>query len=331
MTGKDSTGPRPDTGLSSGGRAGARAGRKGVIFTFPITIRLDAKACYNNAEDVNNYGSIYQYDPLGSIIPIGGGTTTYWGANTFTALNDQALEAVGFYTTDSNVSCNIYIYKNTGPNGPTDGLLAATRLSASAYAGYYAVKLNAPVPLSTGERFSVVIQFNNSIYRFPVAIEKPIEDYSSKAAANPGESWISKNGQDWKDLCFFHANSNVCIKAFTTAPPVSRSIVTCQASWEVGKVWIISKYYGNVTFRIENLREVPVSRVVIYRKNNDENYQAHYEISADAFQGGSYTYIDKYLDPTIQYTYHVTAYDSSGTITGRSEEQTVFYRSFEGE
>lgn len=297
-------------------------GDGGYFYMSYYDTALDPCAVYNNAEETTNYGTIYQYDPLGSVISVGG-NTTYWAANTFTAINDQDLEAVSFYTTDVNARCNIRIYKNTGFNGPTDGALLAERLSALTYPGYYTVKLNAPVPLDTGERFSVVVQFINSSYKFPVAIEKPIPDYSSKATADPGESWVSGDGVNWRDLTVSQPGSNVCIKAFTTGPAAPPSLISCRAVRETQKVWIITKYYGEVTFTVENIGAAPVSRVVIYRKVNDENYQPHLEIPADQLQNGSYTYIDKYLDPEVQYIYHITAFDSAGVIMGKSPEQTI--------
>jgi C1A family cysteine protease len=301
---------------------GADWGDGGYFYMSYYDTALDPCAVYNNAEETTNYGTVYQYDPLGSVVSIGG-STTYWAANTFTAVNDRDLEAVSFYTTDVNTRCNIHIYKNTGPGGPTSGVPVSERLSALTYPGYYTVKLTAPVPLHTGDRFSVVIKFVNSSFKFPVAIEKPIENYSSKAAANTGESWVSKDGTDWQDLTVSHPNSSVCIKAFTAGPTIPQAVISCQASRETQKVWIISKLYGVVTFRVENFQAVPLSQVVIYRKVNDENYEAVHEITADQLRDGSCTFIDKYLDAAFQYIYHVTAFDSSGMIIGKSPEQTI--------
>ncbi|HPJ26177.1 MAG TPA: lectin like domain-containing protein, partial [Synergistaceae bacterium] len=50
-----------------------------------------------------------------------------------------------------------------------------------------------------------------------IAIEEPVADYSEKATANPGESYVSSNGTAWMDLTTVagYEEANVALKAFT--------------------------------------------------------------------------------------------------------------------
>jgi C1A family cysteine protease len=303
---------------------GENWGENGYFYISYYDTSLVPNASFNNAEPADNYSAIYQYDPLGMTSAIGFRSRVYWGANVFTAVNDQALAAAGFYTNDANVTYDIYVYKNIGGNGPTDGILAAAQTGTLTYAGYYTVKLHTPVPLTTGERFSVVIRFTNPSYRFPVPIENPIEGYSHKAAANPGESFISADGLSWEDLTVSYPNSNVCIKAFSAAPYVPKPVIRFQVRVETINMWLITRIFGVVSVTIENLDEAPVPWVTLYRKENDERYQDLHSVSAGNFLNGGFTFYNRFLEPGTTYTYHATAYDFLGAILDRSEEQTVY-------
>jgi C1A family cysteine protease len=71
-------------------------------------------------ESTSNFDTVYSYDKLGQV-------SAYWElapktgsfANVFTANSSETIKAVGFYTTDLNVSYTISIYKNptSGPAG----------------------------------------------------------------------------------------------------------------------------------------------------------------------------------------------------------------------
>ncbi len=88
--------------------------------------------------------------------------------------------------------------------------------------GYRTVPLQAAVPLQQGECFSVVVKLTAPGVTKPVAIEYPIAGYSSKASANPGESYVSSDGETWQDLTTRNGldEANVCLKAFTTLTAV---------------------------------------------------------------------------------------------------------------
>lgn len=182
----------------------------------------DTRLGYNEsavftASENDNFDYNYQYDPLGWITQVGYQVLTAWGSNVFTSKNDEKLEAVGFYTTDVNTAYEVYIYKNptAGPiNSTKDYVVKET--GTCSLPGYHTHVLNSTVNLSSGEKFSVVIKFSNPSYTYPLAVEKPYPNYSSKAQANSGESYVSSDGTSWEDLTSNFAETNLCIKAFTT-------------------------------------------------------------------------------------------------------------------
>ena len=182
----------------------------------------DSRLGYNEnavftAERKDNYDYIYQYDPLGwTVKKEYPGSLIVWGGNVFSSKGNETLRAVGFYTTDINTVYDIYVYENPAA-GPVNSGRVFNVHESGIYSlpGYHTHVLNSPVKLRQGEKFSVVIKLNNPSAGGTLAVEQPIAPYSSKARANPGESYTSPNGIDWEDISR-SLDANVCIKAFTT-------------------------------------------------------------------------------------------------------------------
>jgi len=186
----------------------------------------DPKIGYNEnaaftAERTDNYDYVYQYDPLGWVVSKEySGSSIAWGGNVFSSEGNGTLRAIGFYTTDLNTVYDIYVYRN-----PVTGPLNSRRVSAlhekGSYPlpGYHTHALNSTLHLSPREKFSVVIKFTNPNAGGPLAVEQPIPFYSSKAKANPGESYTSQDGISWEDISR-SLESNLCIKAFTTTEEI---------------------------------------------------------------------------------------------------------------
>lgn len=194
---------------------GTEWGDNGYFFVSYYDSNIGASNSVFTAESASNYKSNYQYDPLGWTFSVGYGGPIGWCANVFTTKSDETLKAVSFYTTDSICNYEIYIYTNPesspinqfGPVLSTNGTISA--------AGYHTVPLGSGVQLKNGQKFSVVLKLSTPESKTPIAIEKPIAGWSSKAKANTGESFVSPDGKNWTDMTAYYSNTNVCIKAFT--------------------------------------------------------------------------------------------------------------------
>ena len=175
---------------------------------------------FDNAESPNNFSTIYQYDPLGWVSSMGStpSSSTGWGANIFTATSSEPLKAVSFYAVSSNLTYEIDIYSNVTVNMPTSGTLAVSQSGTLLNVGYVTIPLNKTVSLTTGMLFSVVVKFVTPGYNYPVPVEKPQANYSSKATYSPGESFFSAMEQSWNEISNSTQKSNVCIKAFAGQP-----------------------------------------------------------------------------------------------------------------
>ncbi|WP_255333392.1 lectin like domain-containing protein [Methanocalculus taiwanensis] len=167
-------------------------------------------------EDTGSYDRVYQYDPMGWVRSIGyTGSDTAWFANVFTAESDETLTAVGFYTPVVNSSYQINVY-TTPDDGPRQiGGVVSTQTGTIPSPGYHTIDIPA-ASLNAGETFSVVVRLETPGHNSPIPIECPIQGYSSKATANPGEGYISSTDSTWTDLTDEVENASVCLKAYTT-------------------------------------------------------------------------------------------------------------------
>lgn len=195
-------------------------GESGYYYISYYDAKLGTKENYafKQPEATTNYNRIYQYDPLGASSYVGNGATaTTWGANVFTAAASDNLAAVAFYTPVLNAAYEIYVYTNAA-SGPTSGVLAGSTSGTLTEAGYHTVALTTPIPLTSGQKFSIVLKLTTPGYNYPIAIEVPIANVLSPTA-NAGESFISIAGTSWSDITTLtgYANTNVCVKGFTAA------------------------------------------------------------------------------------------------------------------
>jgi C1A family cysteine protease len=166
------------------------------------------------------YSTIYQYDPLGYVNSVGYGTsTTGWGANVFTAANDEDLAAVAFHAVNQNMTYEVDIYQNF--NGSAFSTLLGTT-SGTMNAGYHTVTLPSRIPLTKGQKFGIVVKFAGSTYSIP--IEDAIAGFSSAATASAGQSFVSSTGATFTDITTSFPKANICIKGFAVPrgqPPQS--------------------------------------------------------------------------------------------------------------
>ena len=184
-------------------------------------------------EEVDNYDSIYQYDPLGNTLAWGWGGETSWGANIFHAKSLERIQAVGFYALTPNTSYEIYVYRGCQSDNPRSGTLDATLNGVTDSAGYFTMPLSSNAVLQKGDRFSVVIKLTTPGYDNPLAIEHSItftkengeeDPYSTKAESAPGQSFMSPDGNYWRDITDFYETMNFCCKVYTTSVSSSEGI-----------------------------------------------------------------------------------------------------------
>jgi C1A family cysteine protease len=196
---------------------------------YDANLGMTENAVYLGSPNTN-YGQVYQYDPLGWTSSTGYGSNTAWFANVFTATSTSAVAAASWYTPSANSTYTLYVYtdpvsgpiNSAGPAGSVSGTLAT--------AGYHTVQLSSAVPITAGQKFSVVVRMTSPGYSYPICLETMQSGYTPTATASAGQSYISSSGSSWTDLTSYYANANVCLKAFTsgsgTPPPPTPGVLS---------------------------------------------------------------------------------------------------------
>lgn len=217
--------------------------------------------CFYECEPISSDNNIYQYDgsQYTSYLNINENGDSVWGANVFTAKQNESIDSVMIYTDDTNVHYDAYVYTSlTDANDPDSGTLAASKSGTLETYGYNTVKLDSPVSISYGQKFSVVVRYSmldgSEFYSFPVEgsvnyidyDDNPIMQYS--AGIDAGQSFLGfgvNTPANWSDLARTSYSGNLRIKATTVSgtPVPAQSISLSEGSVEVergGSVTIIA-------------------------------------------------------------------------------------------
>jgi uncharacterized repeat protein (TIGR01451 family) len=199
---------------------GSNWGDKGYFYVSYYDKYLansDDNIVFMDAESTKNYDNIYQYDLLGDVGNYGFESDTAWFSNIFTAKSKELLKAASFYVHKPNSAYNLYIYLNPVGNNPVSGSLVAFKNGIISTAGYKTIQLDNFIKLIKNQRFSVVVKLVTPDETEPISIEYPLYEYSSKATARSGQSYVSIDGNSWVDMTKIISNANVCLKAFTSS------------------------------------------------------------------------------------------------------------------
>jgi C1A family cysteine protease len=169
---------------NSWGTAWGQSGYYFMSYYDAVLFKKTPAYCFQAAEPTTNYERVYQYDPLGHTYSFGYGTTTAWEANVFVAGAAENVRAIGFYTLDVNCSYEARVYGSW--NGSTFSDLLSSTTGTIPSPGYHTVVLPSPGALvASGQTFGVVVKLVMSTdYPYPIALEKPILEYSMGATAS---------------------------------------------------------------------------------------------------------------------------------------------------
>ncbi len=221
---------------------GVHSANEGYFWVSYSDLSLNYQYSYRNTvvaydfEPTDNYDYNYQYDGSCGIMELSSSeySDVIYAANVFTVQNGyQQLDAVGFYTTNTNMDYSIQIYKVTEDNTPIGEALLTTPVQGrEAYMGYHTVKLNESVVLQEGDKFSVVIQYTDTHPTLSGATIFADVSYSNSAmtfvsAFESGQGYYGLDGSNWIDCAEIEYNvgtianpeiyegMNLRIKAFT--------------------------------------------------------------------------------------------------------------------
>ncbi len=168
---------------------------------------------YTRIENTDNYDRIYQADECGWQAQQGYGKSYAYFANVFTSEGDEALKAVGFYSTKENTEYELYVVHDFEDASSFENRRYLQRGELTDR-GYFTVDLEEDVPLAAGERFAVIVNIDSEDALRPVAVEVKKDSYTQLVTTEGRESYISLYGLDWENTQE-SSQSNVCLKAYT--------------------------------------------------------------------------------------------------------------------
>lgn len=263
------------------------------------------------AEIPTNYEVIYLYDELGWTSSLGySGSDTGWSANIFTANSNIPLTGVSFNTAASSNNYEIYVYVDVAPNQPRSGTFAATKSGSVNFPGYVTIPLDKAVSLRPLQRFSIVVRLQTRNYNYPIPVERPFPNYSSRAMAQAGQSFLSSDGNSWSDLYTswggLFANSNVCVRAFAGYPPLYPPANVRSQKLE-NKFIFFKEYINRLTWQANPMNKTTIVKYKIYRKvkgTADKTFQLIVETGSSVFM-----YDDRGLKKGDLFSYWITAVD----------------------
>lgn len=164
------------------------------------------------AEKSSNYNHIYQYDKNGLIEEFPANSNQVWFANVFQSSSSaESLSAVGTYFDYENTYYEVYY--STG----SDGLNNLTKIKSGTMdkGGYRTIKLDSPVNLKIGEKYTVAVKLISPGYTADFPIETNDYTLGITVDAARGRSFVSEDGVNWEDVNIYNVNKNVALKAFT--------------------------------------------------------------------------------------------------------------------
>ncbi len=189
-------------------------GEDGVFYVSYYDTNIGShNVVYTKVEDTDNYDKIYQSDLCGWVGQIGFNAPSVFGANVYTAEEEERLSAVGFYAAGQNTKYRAYLVHDFEDK---TSLLKGELIAEGSLknAGYYTVPLNRDVQLEKGEQYAVKLYLETPEAIHPMAIEYAADEATRNVNLLDGEGYISADGEKWEHV-EEEFSCNLCIKAYT--------------------------------------------------------------------------------------------------------------------
>ena len=200
---------------------GTEFGEGGYFYIsyYDTAFAMEVNAYFVDTPDINDGDfCIYQYDDLGMEGGIGNHSGNYiYGANVFNAKEDSEIDAVSFFVNSYPSNYQIGIYTHCSNPNDIDSDPRSILTGEIKEAGFYTVELQKPVPIRKDSHFCITLRLSQiDADAKPLGVEEKIPGFSSAAEARVGQSFISKDGENWSDFYRQYGTQggmNVCIKA----------------------------------------------------------------------------------------------------------------------
>ena len=200
---------------------GTGFGTSGYYFVSYEDVPSQSDYCYfYKAAQKDSYQNIYQYDGTTNLNAFSyssgsGDVKDLDIAQTFVANGSEDIRAVSICSFNEGLSYTLEIYRGCSQTDPTSGTRVYTQNGYFAYQGYHTIPLKTYVPVTQGQRFSVVFRLHCSsallipadfTYSFPGICSWTHTSHPNTAFFFNGSSWVTESYE-----------ANYRIKALTNA------------------------------------------------------------------------------------------------------------------
>ena len=266
--------------------------------------RVYALDCVSDtgSSDDDFYDHNYQYD-LSAYSQYGwiGNGTSSTIANIFTATGTQSLKAVGVETQNPNINYTVNIYTDiANSSNPESGTLVRTQTGSFTYQGFHTIKMDNPLTLTKGEKFSVVIKLESMDGKSGAYYVMESKYNLGNAASwycggEKGQSFYYNYG--WRDMVE-SMGGNVRIKAYTDD---TDEVQIQKPSAPSGLS--VSNTIASLTLKWNAVTDA--TGYEIYRAGTDGKYSKITTVT-------STSYVDTNVKNNTQYSYRIKAYNAAG-------------------
>ncbi len=246
---------------------GEAAGDQGYYYISYYDVNFSTKSTAT-AFILNNtvqYNKNYQTDVMG-IIDYSNATNTYM--NTYEALENDAIAAVGTYFNESDINYTVEIYVND--------ILKYTQSGVSPFSGFHTIQLDTYIPIKKGDIFAAKI-ISNSV---PKSLNSRLHYLANSSQYLLNDNWVDASLE----------NATCVLKVYTVELPIYTEdlvkIYKNDSKFEVN----IGAANESVIFEINGKN---------YTRTSDENGTARMAINLSP---GNYTIKTTFNDTTVENT-----------------------------
>ncbi len=173
--------------------------------------------CYTDIEGVDNYDNIYQSDLCGWTGTMGfKGKKSAYFANVYTAEKTEKLQAVGFYSTTTELDYEIFVCENFADKNSLNERNHVAASGTIDNKGFYTIRLDKDYIIEENSKFAVVVKISNkksNVFKL-IPVEMDANDMTGKVDLSDGEGYFSSAGYNWQSA--EKQDCNICLKAYTS-------------------------------------------------------------------------------------------------------------------
>lgn len=196
------------------------SGDNGYFYmAYEDTRVLNSNSLYPVKKSNEAIDSLYMYDKLGMVSSYGFQNDTAYALIKYDATTNEHITKIGSFINTYGATLDIELYDDFNVESQTlSNMLDSSYGLDVLYPGYHTFDINADVT----DDFYIKVKYVTPDNRYPIPVEVAVSGYSNPDIQPVGYNWISKNGNQWKELGSETTDykADLCIRAYTNRDEV---------------------------------------------------------------------------------------------------------------